>query len=366
MTFTDEYDILIEKLTKEWYAMNTLIPQPKWETPKYSRKQIERAGKMLSNKAISDAERQEALTVLDNWRSSHAYPLQVIANNLRRNNLNAIVVQRLKRLHSIENKLQRISNMNLYRMQDLGGCRVIVDSIDDVYNTIDKYKNSNIRHIFKREYDYIQNPKTSGYRCYHMVYQFHSDKTEDYNKNMLIEIQVRTKLQHIWATAVEMMGIYKGTSFKSGIGDEDILRFFTLVSSIFALTENMPVCPNTSSNKDELISEIKEIDKKHMIINTISAFSQATEMTNTSELKIKNGYYILRLDFNKMRLHVTGYMKNQFQKAAYVYNSLEQKHEPNTDTVLISADSFDTIRTAYPNYFADIGKFVDMMIEILQ
>ena len=75
---------------------------------------------------------------------------------------------------------------------------------------------------------------------------------------------------------------------------------------------------------------------------------------------------ILRLDFNTMQLYVTGYQKNRFQEAVYVYDSLEQRHEPNTDTVLISGDSFDTIRTAYPNYFADIGKFVDMMIKILK
>lgn len=49
--------------------------------------------------------------------------------------------------------------MSLYRMQDLGGCRVIVNSIDQVYEAVEKYKTSRIRHILKREYDYIQNPK---------------------------------------------------------------------------------------------------------------------------------------------------------------------------------------------------------------
>lgn len=29
-------------------------------------------------------------------------------------------------------------------MQDLGGCRVIVDSIDDVYKAVDKYKTSSV------------------------------------------------------------------------------------------------------------------------------------------------------------------------------------------------------------------------------
>ena len=70
-------------------------------------------------------------------------------------------------------------------------------------------------------------------------------KKETYNKNMLIEIQFRTKLQHIWATAVEMMGIYTKSNLKSSKGNKDVLRFFVLVSSIFAKMENMPICSDT-------------------------------------------------------------------------------------------------------------------------
>lgn len=129
-------------------------------------------------------------------------------------------------MDSITGKIERFPSMQLYKMQDLGGCRVIVDTVDQVYKAVEKYKNSRIRHILKREYDYIKNPKDSGYRSYHMVYQFHSDKKETYNKNMLIEIQFRTKLQHIWATAVEMMGIYTKSNLKSSQGNENILSFF--------------------------------------------------------------------------------------------------------------------------------------------
>ena len=213
----DIYDTIIENLTKEWYSSmseNILNNNPNWEVPKYSKKQIDKAGKTIAamftqtDTKISIEDFNEAIDILNNWRSSHAYPLEVITNNLRRNNSNAIVVQRLKRLDSIIGKIERFPNMSLYRMQDLGGCRVIVDSIEDVYRSVKKFKNSKVRHIFKRENDYIQNPKESGYRSYHMVYQFQSDDNDTYNKNILIEIQFRTKLQHIWATAVEMMGIF--------------------------------------------------------------------------------------------------------------------------------------------------------------
>ena len=56
---------------------------------------------------------------------------------------------------------------------------------------------------------------------------------------MLIEVQFRTKLQHTWATAVEMMGIYTKSNLKSSQGNKDILRFFLLVSSIFAMIEKL-------------------------------------------------------------------------------------------------------------------------------
>lgn len=361
----DIYDIIIENLTKEWYSsmMNNLQPT-KWETPKYSKKQIDRAGKIIANPSSTKQEEQTALEILNNWRSSHAYPLQVITSNLRRRNPNAIVVQRLKRLDSITGKLERNPTTSLYRMQDLGGCRVIVDSIEQVYEAVNKYKKSRIRHILKKENDYIQNPKKSGYRSYHMVYQFHSDDNDTYNKNMLIEIQFRTQLQHIWATAVETMGVYTKTALKASMGDKDVLWFFTLVSSVFAKMENMPVCPDTSDDYNELISEIRDIDNKLNIVSRLSALSVAIKYTNEKYNKGK-GYFLLRLDFDRKMLKINAFSTNQIELATKAYNQIESVNNPQIDSVLVSATSFDTLKAAYPNYFTDITQFVEVMRRIL-
>lgn len=359
---TDTYDIIdniINKVQKECENMqeNTITT---WEIPKYSKSEINKAGKTIADKNSSKKERQDALKVLNNWRSSHAYPLQVIASNLRSKNPDSIVVQRLKRLDSITGKIERFPKMDLYRMQDLGGCRVIVDSIDEVYSAMNQYKSSRIRHILKREYDYIQNPKESGYRSYHMVYQFHSDRKETYNKNMLIEIQFRTKIQHTWATAVEMMGIYTKSNLKSSQGNEDILRFFTLVSSILALKEGTPVCPNTSESADELIKEIKSLDSKHNIVSTLSGLNVAIDFDEKNENK-KNNYYILILDYTRKRMRIKSFETKNIEVATEVYNQLEGELESDKNIVLVSASSFDSLRAAYPNYFTDIQEFVDMM-----
>lgn len=177
MKSKDICDIIIENTINNWRnSMITKNQGEQWEIPKYSKSEINKAGSIIADLSSTKEDRNNALVILNNWRAAHAYPLQVICSNLRLRNPNAIVVQRLKRLESITGKIERFPNMSLYRMQDLGGCRVIVDTVEQVYKAVNKYKSSRIRHILKREYDYIENPKNSGYRSYHMVYQFHSDK----------------------------------------------------------------------------------------------------------------------------------------------------------------------------------------------
>ena len=354
-------DILIKQIKEEIPMENT----NKWEIPKYSGNQINKAGKIIADPFSTIEEREDALVILNNWRAAHAYPLQVICSNLRKKNPNAIVVQRLKRLESITGKIQRFPEMQLYKMQDLGGCRVIVDTIEQVYESVDKYKSSRIRHILKREYDYIANPKKSGYRSYHMVYQFHSETKDTYNKNMFIEIQFRTKLQHMWATAVEMMGIYTKSNLKSSQGDYDILRFFTLVSSLFAIQEKMPICPNTSGWADELISEIKYLDNKNNIISTLSGLNVSINYArNKYNQKDKNLYYIILLNYDKMRVTVKPFKSSNLETATKLYGKIEQGS--NINVVLVSASSFETLKLAYPNYFADISYFVTKLRRVIE
>lgn len=133
MKSKDICDIITENAIRDW--KNSMIIQNQrevWEVPKYSKSEINKAGAVIADPSSSREDRDNALIILNNWRAAHAYPLQVICSNLRLRNPNAIVVQRLKRLDSITGKIERFPNMSLYRMQDLGGCRVIVDTIEQV------------------------------------------------------------------------------------------------------------------------------------------------------------------------------------------------------------------------------------------
>lgn len=330
-----------------------------WKKVEYTPSQIKKAGKQLSKSSLNKNEELESLNIVNNWRASHAFPLHIITCHLKRiTRSDTIVVQRLKRLDSIIGKLKRIKSMDLYKMQDLGGCRVIVNSIDEVYETVSKLKKSRMRHILKNENDYIGNPKPSGYRSYHMIYQYHSDRSETYNKNMLIEIQIRTHLQHVWATAIETMGIYTHSALKASNGNEDVLRFFALVSSLFAISEGLPVVPGTYDTVIEIKKELIEINEKQKILDTLKAIRVAIEHVKD----IKNaGYYILKLNFSEGNLSIFSYRTSEIDIATNLYNGIEAENNPQIDVVLVAATSLSALRAAYPNYFTDIGEFITIV-----
>ena len=253
--------------------------------------------------------------------------------------------------------------MNLWTMQDLGGCRVIVPTIIDVYKIIEEYKKSRVRHILKNEYDYIQKPKHSGYRSYHLVYQFHSDKKGEFNKNMLVEIQVRTQLQHLWATALETTELFTRQALKSSQGDDNILRFFALVSSVFADMEQTPTVPHTSNILNENIKEIRDINNTRNLLDMLKGISAATYRRNANDpKKFKKGYYILILNYDKRRLTMQFFKPSKINAATDVYRKIESTRAENKiDAVLVSTESFNALKVAYPNYFSDIKNFISIL-----
>ena len=64
-------------------------------------------------------------------------------------------------------------------------------------------------------------------------------------------------------------------------------------------------------------------------------------------------------------LRVKGFSTKQIDLATKAYNEIESKNDKNIDVVLVSAQSFDDLKEAYPNYFADISEFVNIMNKLL-
>lgn len=106
-----------------------------------SKSRVNRAGDSLRrfSELIHEGkhdELSEALDVLVKWRTSHNTPLRTATMGLRSRvkteKCEVEVSQRLKRIPTIIDKLYREPGMKLARMADIGGCRAVLDSIDEV------------------------------------------------------------------------------------------------------------------------------------------------------------------------------------------------------------------------------------------
>jgi hypothetical protein len=210
----------------------------------YSMKRIRRVGEALAGNMVWSPEREpeirEIFEVANNWRDAHFYPMTKLRSELigkiRKLDLKGVTGARLKRMHSIRKKLRTIQ-ANLSQIQDLGGCRAILPSIAAVRELVANYK-ADDRHEFFYEDDYIASPKPGGYRCHHVILKFKGGYQE--HEGRRIEIQIRTRLQHSWATAVEAVGTFRNEDMKAGLGDKDWLRLFELMSAELAIAEKCP------------------------------------------------------------------------------------------------------------------------------
>lgn len=333
-----------------------------WTTPHYSKEQIDAAGQALIDHRHSVPILQDnALTIVNNWRSSHAFPLNTMQVYLRQRSRqidsNSLVSQRVKRLSSIESKLRRLSWLKLSEMQDLGGCRVVARSATSVEKIVESYYRSQIKHRLLDVDDYVTNPKKSGYRGYHLIYGYHSDKKATYN-GQKIELQIRSNLQHIWATAVETVGTFTQQALKSSQGERDWLRFFTLMSTYFAMRERRPVVPGTIDDHDSLVDEIRTLESKLEVNKRLEAYGAVLSFTDEISKTGNVRYFLLILDLKERKTTVRGFRSTDLDEASAAYLEAEQALSDTTgDAVLVSAESLASVRRAYPNYFLDTTRF---------
>ncbi len=344
----------------------------------YSKEKINHAGDILISNISSEEQTTAALEILDNWRAIHSYPMHVFKIRLKNKALavdsNALTVQRLKRVPAIIKKLQRQYNgrpatMKLSQMQDIGGCRAVLSTVGLAKQLYEKYYlKGDLKHKRIGIKNYIETPKNDGYRSIHLIYKYVSDKGKAEYNGLLVEIQIRSKLQHLWATAIETVDFFTRQAIKSNEGQREWMEFFRLVSSAFAKMENCPTVPNTPNDEKELYLEIK---KKEAELNVIKVMAGWTEAIKVFEQKVKQTpklqYFLLELDIAGEKLNITPYTKDNEQRAISDYANSEKKNRGKReyDVVLVGADTSTDLKKAYPNYFVDSQEFLVTLKKII-
>lgn len=337
-----------------------------WVTPIYSKERVKRAGSVLFKADATAEELEEALQILNNWRSSHSYPVNTFQAGLRHKlntlEIDGLVAQRLKRIPSIISKLERFPRMSLSRMQDIGGLRAVVKTKRHVYQLRDSYvEHSKFDHVLVSERDYIKDPKPSGYRGIHLIYKYNNRKGsgKEY-EGLQIEIQIRNEIQHAWATAVETAGVFLNQALKSSAGNEEWLEFFCYASSSFAILEKSPVYEAHRELSDlQIFNEMLHLEQKLGVIKSLSMYNTLVENLHEANNKGTH-YYLLELNPSEMNVTVFGYKRESLPVATNQYLEREKsaKETSGVQVVLVAAQSLTALKKAYPNYFLDTAKFV--------
>lgn len=334
----------------------------------YSASQIAKAGKILKTITSFDSEQVAwALGVLDNFRALHAEPLNVFQNTLRKRLKylgikDVIVAQRIKRKPTILEKMQRFGSMRLDQMDDIGGIRAIVNSVSELQKLKDLYTqgSNKLLHSLHRVDDYISSPKSSGYRGVHLVFRYQTKNEAKIGYNGLrIELQLRTRLQHTWATAVETFEAFMGEKLKSGQGAQKWLDFFALVSSAFAIKEKQtPLSEHAPLSPQTLSRLIKQQADDLQVPFMMKSFSLAANNLD-SRYRYKDGFVLMIFDAVTKSANVTVYRKEHYDLAyeAYVREEQRSSQERMRQVVLVKVDSIQKLEKAYPNYFAKLKDF---------
>lgn len=321
--------------------------------PGGSRTRVNRAGEAIRNGKSTE----EDFSVLDEWRAAHRAVLNTFQAILRvrTRNTDIAVAQRHKRKSTIMGKLKRYQWMQLSRMDDVAGCRLIFKNINDLYGFRKAFHGARFHHELLNEmdkYDYIKKPKATGYRGVHDVYLYNVNSAVGRPfKGLLVEIQYRTLIQHAWATSVEVIGFITESQPKFQAGDLRYERAMALASEILARVYEHANGPFPDMADRDVVREFLTVEAEVGLMQTLRGLNVA----NTEISSNRNAILIFNTSGD---LEV-----KTFRDATDALNALFtlEREMPGRDIVLVRADTTDQVRLAFRNYFSDAQDFIRLI-----
>jgi len=199
---------------------------------------------------------------------------------------------------------------------------------------------------------YIEHPKETGYRGIHDVYSY---DVNSFNgrplKGLLIELQYRSLVQHAWATAVEVLGFITESQPKFQRGDKRLEVAMSYASEVLARSAEGLKGPHPGESDEAIVREFLRLEKDLGLLKLLRGLNAADkEVTN-------NRNAILSFSPGG-ELEVTTY--RDAPEALRVLFAMEQAN-PDSDIVLVRADTSEEVRLAFRNYFSDARDFIELV-----
>ena len=318
----------------------------------HSKGAIERAGKAMANCCATEDEEK----IVQYWRDCHAYVLNTFQSTLRRwiRDNPHVLVQRLKRLNTVRDKLQSGRSKDIASMHDLAGCRIIFPNVKALRTYRDEFHSktrAQHEYLSRGKYDYLANPKVTGYRGMHDVFKYKvGGPPGDVWNGLRVEIQYRTQAQHAWATAVEISDLidHARVKFERGAHVERE-RLFVLASEYIARNEEGMNGAAPELSDAELIYEMGCLEQKLGVFSRLRAVS-------ANQVTVPNSKNLV-LTFNDS-LKVEGFRSASM---AMAHRNVLELMESESDVVYIRAEKPSEVANAFRNYFRDAKAFISLM-----
>ncbi|HAS6350174.1 TPA: GTP pyrophosphokinase [Vibrio vulnificus] len=349
-----------------------------------SKNEIDRAATSIRHGVIGD-ERFVAIKTIQNFREFHLYPLMLLKNHLVRTSAKISgktnVARRLKRLSTIVDKLERTTldgeNANaikLTRMQDIAGCRAIVKDLKKLKALQQRLEKSTSVHRIIKTRDYLV-PKPSGYGGVHLIYSCYEGQTEPHEwKKAKVEVQLRTELQHAWATSLEIIDTLEQINLKtSHDGHEKWREFFSIAGKLVAHHETACIIedPKELNNLRVRLADLSnDLEVVSKIARYTLAINFATDKKLPKQSKNGQGMFLVKMyhpNVEQKQIRVTV----EFFRLKESDAALERLNEADLDetiaiSALVSASDVRALKQAYPNYFGSTKKFVEFLADQVQ
>lgn len=324
---------------------------------KLSKAKIDRAGVGLAKENYRDADEWiEYEDVLDEFRKAHLQPLTEttveLQNWLTGYESDYYIAQRLKRKPQIIRKLGRLS-VRLTQLQDIGGCRIIVEKnadVDRLLSFIEGRVATQKSLSIEKITDYRDRGRDiTGYRALHVLLSRGGYK---------LELQVRSRIQHYWSESIERTSVVYGYYLKENQGDPAVIGYFQKLSDVFFELE---------SGREPSARAKLEIDQLKLQSEAIIAASEKgrvlgsyvnegiinalTEKEASSPGPINN--WIIIFDWSTgsfVSWDIVGRSPEEAM-AAYVRNESLYPVDKDFEVVLIGSSKIATVRRTHSHYF---------------
>jgi len=187
----------------------------------FSKTQIDKLGDRLKKGNITEAD----LRLLDEYRRSFTGAYETVVGIIRNEVTLEPTGRPAKSTTSISEKLLR-ETIRLTQVQDIAGCRLIVADLIEQERVVQRLNQlfENVTIVDRRE------QPSHGYRAVHVVVKA---------AGRLVEIQVRTAMQQLWAEQSEKLSDIVDPAIKYGGGDVKIQQFLKEASGIVADLESI-------------------------------------------------------------------------------------------------------------------------------